>query len=223
MSKSDSARDEPILCRDDDWWGGEPAAPAVDNGDDDDSDEWGPHHTDYEGINDPAKIIAHRLLKETASLICATTLFADPYNGGELAEAMAFVFDGETIDGHGDAMHLRNEPVPLSDPELHVPRDASDTFGTRTFGQKRHRRRVNERTGYVSGGESTGVVIQDRSLEAFISVVNLWLESHPAQLSDAEKQEARQTAYRLKQSGDYRDVDALATVVREVRESLRES
>jgi hypothetical protein len=71
--------------------------------------------------------------------------------------------------------------------------------------------------GYISDGFSTGVIIQDRPLEEFMAVVDIWLEGRRTDMHDREKSEAREYAARLKKQGQHRDVDVLAKVIKEVR------
>ncbi|WP_049980252.1 hypothetical protein [Halolamina rubra] len=161
--------------------------------------------------NDPNELIAHRLLRDTASMLCKTTLLEEPWNGGRLAEAIALVFDDDPdFDGRSQVMHYRQEPVELTDPEVRPP--------TATARDQRHRKRINREAGYISGGHSTGVLIQDRPLDAFMSVVQLWLAGRRTDLLESEKREARQLAARLKQQGELRDVDVLTRVIESVRE-----
>lgn len=187
--------------RRDNWWFDEASDDVVD----DEPDQGLPN--DRPDPNDPNEIVAHRLLIGSATLLCATTLRDTPYRSA-LEVGCAWLFDGDCLERDALAMHKENRPVELSEPCLRPP--------TETVRDQRHRKRVNDETGYISGGETTGVVIADRSLSEFIAVVNLWLESR-RDLRDQEKNEARQLAYRLKKSGELRDVDVLAKVVESVR------
>jgi len=188
---------------------------AADDGVETPDRDWGSHHSfkDY----DKHEAIAHSLLRNSATMLCARTLFAPPNNGGRLAELCAWLFDDECIDGHGDALHTDNRAVELTDPELHVPKNAGDQFGTHEYGQYRHRRRLNPETGYVSGGESTAVVIQDRSEEQFLALIREWLDACHSNLRDWKRQATIRYARRLKRGGDQRDVDVLTKIVTKVR------
>jgi len=106
-----------------------------------------------------------------------------------------------------------NREVELSEPELRPP--------TETVRDQRHRVRVNEEVGYLSGGHSTGVVLQDRSLEEFIAVLNLWLEGRNTDVPESIKAEARDKAYRLKREGEHRDVEILSEIVEDVRSATK--
>lgn len=186
--------------RRDNWWGDTEADTVVAVDDEDRPDP-----------NDPNALIAHELLLDTATMLCKTTLLDEPWNGGRISEAIALVLDDDAAhDGRHEAMHHENREVELTDPCIRPP--------TATVRDQRHRKRMNEEMGYITGGESTGVIIQDRSLEEFMSVVQIWLEGRRGELLDREKREARQLAARLKQQGELRDVDVLTKVVASVRD-----
>jgi len=182
------------------FWGEEDSNSDADDGVDDRADP-----------NDPNALIAHELLLDTATMLCKTTLLEKPWNGGRLAEAIALVLDDDPdFDGRHEQMHRKNGEVELSEPCIRPP--------TETVRDQRHRKRMNEEMGYITGGETTGVIIQDRPLEEFMSVVHIWLEGRRGELLDREKREARQMAARLKQQGEMRDVDVLTKVVAFVRD-----
>jgi len=182
------------------FWGEEDANSDAADGVDDRADP-----------NDPNALIAHELLLDTATMLCKTTLLEEPWNGGRLAEAIALVLDDDpNFDGRHEQMHRENGEVELSEPCIRPP--------TETVRDQRHRKRMNEEMGYITGGETTGVIIQDRPLEEFMSVVHIWLEGRRGELLDREKREARQLAARLKQQGEMRDVDVLTKVVAYVRD-----
>jgi hypothetical protein len=126
--------------------------------------------------------------------------------------------EGETIDGHGDALHNENREVELSEPALHVPKDGGEEFGTREYGQFRHRRRVNEETGYVSGGESTGVWIQDRPTDEFMELVGWYLHDVRDDIPPKLRNDAKSLAKQLKVQGETRDVDIMTRVVQKIRD-----
>lgn len=184
--------------RRDNWWGDNDAgAVAVVDGERPDP-------------NDPNELIAHELLLDTATMLCKTTLLEEPWNGGRISEAIALVLDDDPDhDGRHYQMHKTQGEVELTDPCIRPP--------TETVRDQRHRKRMNEEAGYITGGETTGVIIQDRSLEEFMSVVQIWLSGRRGELLETEKREARQLAARLKQQGELRDVDVLAKVVEFVR------
>lgn len=162
----------------------------------------------HPNANDPNEIIAFKLLRDTGTMLCAATLFGDPDRGWSAHAAAEGI---EFTPGHDPAAHhTENREVELSEPAVRPP--------TETVRDQRHRVRVNEEVGYLTGGHSTAVVMKDRSLEEFIAVVNLWLEGRNTDVPDGIKRDARDLAYRRKREGKTRDVDVLSEIVRFVRE-----
>lgn len=158
--------------------------------------------------NDPNEIIAFRLLRDTGEMLCAATLFGDPDRGWSShvgAEGIQFAPDHDPL-----AMHTERRAVELSEPAARPP--------TETVRDQRHRVRVNEEMGYMSGGHSTACVLQDRSIDEFVSVLNLWLTGRGKFVPDSIKRDARDLAYRRKREGEMRDVDILTEIVEFVRE-----
>ncbi len=164
--------------------------------------------------NDVNEIIAHRLLRDTARMLCSETLFGTPaLPGGRRQQLCAWLFDDELLEHDPDAHHHANREVELTEPILRPP--------TETARDQRHRVRVNEEIGYLSGGHSTGVVLQDRGLEEFIAILNLWLEGRNTHVPDSIKADARDKAYRLKRDGEQRDVEILTQIVDDVRSGTK--
>jgi len=97
-------------------------------------------HSDH-GPPDKDARLAHLLLRECAPKLC----------GRGVAELAA--------DEQEERLLLDVAPafLTLTEPELHIPKSGSDTFGTHDYGQYRHRRRYNPKSGYISSGESTWV------------------------------------------------------------------
>ena len=199
------------------WWGDatsydEPAEEDSDAGDygvgDGPIQNPGPAGTWHADPNDSNEIIAHRLLRDSGRMLCAATLYGDPDRGWDShLEAEGI----QHAPGHNPlAMHHEQRAVELPDPGVRPP--------TETVRDQRHRVRVNDETGYMTGGHSTAVVLQDRSLSEFIAVLNLWLEGRNQFVPDSIKRDARDLAYRRKREGDSRDVDVLTEVVAFVRE-----
>jgi hypothetical protein len=219
MSQSTESRG----YRRDNFWGeitdydDEPEPAAGDYGVGDGSDENpGPAGTWHPDPNDINEIIAHRLLRDTAKMLCSETLFVTPaLEGGQVEQLCRFFFEPaeEWREHNPEAHHTENREVELSEPELRPP--------TETVRDQRHRVRVNDEVGYLSGGHSTGVVLQDRSLEEFIAVLNLWLEGRNADVPDSIKADARDKAYRLKREGKHRDIEILTDVVEFVRSETK--
>jgi hypothetical protein len=145
-------------------------------------------------------------------MLCSETLFATPaLEGGHIEQLCRFLFEPaeEWREHNPDAHHTSKREVELSEPCLRPP--------TETVRDQRHRVRVNDEVGYISGGHSTGVVLQDRSLENLIAIVNLWLTGRQADVPDSIKQDARDLAYSMKREGDDRDIEILSEVVEFVR------
>jgi hypothetical protein len=166
--------------------------------------------------NEPAKIVAFNLLRQSGTALCATTLKDEPWNGGRMAELFAWCFDGECIDGHAEALHHANEEVELSDPAVRLGIQSKFEYRAGEFGAERFRKRVNEETGYLSGGETTAIIWQDRPVEDFMAVVDIYLSARP-NVRDSEKEVARGLAHHLKTERRMRDLDIMERVVDELR------
>lgn len=177
--------------------------------------------------NDPEKILAHKLLRETGTLVCATTLYDDAWNGGRTAELFAWleadrdddgnVIEVQLIDGHGEAMHHENGPVELTDPSIKLPKKHE---GRPDAGCERHRRRINPETGYINGGESTATVIEDRPVDKFMGVVEDYLDLQRT-FFEKDKKHIRDFARSLKCNQHNNDMDdevIMARIISEVRE-----
>jgi len=89
--------------------------------------------------------------------------------GRHVEQLCAFHFEGPDLDefdaeiddppeawkAHNpNAQHHENREVELTEPTIRPP--------TETVRDQRHRKRVNEEIGYISGGVSTGVVVKPR-------------------------------------------------------------
>lgn len=175
-------------------------------------DDWGGAH-DFRAGTDKHEWLAFKILRQTGRVLCATTLFAPP-NRPDCAEwtpALAYVFDGDQVAHDPAAMHERNREVELSEPRVTIPKAASEQWGGVDYGQFRYDRRVNEETGYVSGGESTGCVVADRPLPAFMTVVETVVAMR--NLLPEQARQVREFARQLKQEGTDRDKDILAKVL----------
>ena len=192
------------------WWG---------ESDDDTLDE----NTDHDRVdpNDPAEIIAHKILRETATVVCATTLLDSPKPPTRTAELFAFL-DGETWDKY--ALHTENESIELTDPTIRLGQHAPDSTLVGEYGCERHRKRYNPETGYITGGETTGVLIQDRPRDELLSVIENWLRGVAARgdngIREGDVDEGLVYAERLKENAHhngFRDVDIMAKVVSKVR------
>ena len=189
-------------------------------------DNPGPGGTWHPDPNDQDRIIAKGILLETATVLCSTTLFETPcLPGGHVEQLCAFLFEGpewqefefdpdeqppEAWKAHDPtADHHRNREVELSEPKIRPPTD--------TVRDQRHRKRVNEEIGYISGGESTGVIVKPRPTNELAEVLDEWLDGRKDNVSEEIKQGARDKLYELKREGSSSDVDILTTVIAWVR------
>ncbi|WP_166623268.1 hypothetical protein [Halolamina sp. R1-12] len=173
-------------------------------------DNPGPAGTWHPDPNDQDRIIAKGILLETATVLCSTTLFETPaLPGGRLQQLCAWLFEEECLEHDPDAHHHRNCEVELSEPTIRPP--------TETVRDQRHRKRVNEEIGYISGGYSTGVIVKPRSKEELAEVLDEWLDGRKDNVSEEIKQDAREKLFELKRAGDHSDVDILTIVIAFVR------
>ena len=175
---------------------------------DDDRDGDGSHHRDY-GATSKADWLAHQLLRRTGRLLCATTLFGTPDRG--LEPLFAWLYDDDLVDHDPLAMHHENGEVELTDPIVRLGRVGGEEFGTTEYTSERYQKRVNPEHGYISGGESTGVIIGDRPTAAFLEVVDIYLDVKDIEWGRAA--ELRELAEREKEAGERRDVDILSRVI----------
>lgn len=186
----------------------------------------GPGGTWNPDPNDQDRIIAKGILLETATVLCSTTLFETPaLPGGHIEQLCAFHFCGpewnefeydpdarppkEWKVHNPDADHYENREVELSEPKIRPP--------TETVRDQRHRKRVNEEIGYISGGESTGVIVKPRPANELAEVLDEWIDGRKDNVSEEIKQDARDKLYELKREGNHSDVDILTTVIAYVR------
>lgn len=170
--------------------------------------EWGVAHDFREGTSKYAWL-AHDIHKHVAPALCATTLLDPPDRG--LEPLFAWLFDDDPIESDPDALHHENRAVELGKPAVRVPKTGGDQWGNPDYGQYRHRRRVNKETGYVSGGESTGIYLGDIPAERFLAVVDTVLAV--SNLPPRQRREIRQYASSAKRDGNKRDVEILERVL----------
>ena len=174
--------------------------------------EWGTAHDFREGKS-REEVVAHRLLRQSGTAMCATTAFHPPDRREQVL--CAWLFDGlgtaHAIEHDEWALHHRNEEVELTEPCWTVAKDVPQGFADSEYGQYRHRSRLNKEAGYVTGGETTAVYIADRPLQDFLTVV-----SEACRLYNVRAEEAIQLlrfATKAKRAGDQRDVDILEEVI----------
>ncbi|MFP8891827.1 hypothetical protein ACLI4U_18955 (plasmid) [Natrialbaceae archaeon A-CW2] len=202
MSQSQTAQQSPYPRED--WWG--------DNDTAEEQPEEETIHWDYE--TERAQWIAHSLLKDTAVLACPIALNADPNRPAALWE---WLEHGEASTGHDPtAMHKTNEIIELTDPKLWLPLESQETIAGKPieYGQNRHRVRYNPEHGYPVGPQ-----IMDRPHGDFMQVVRAMLEhcatTKGVGLSQRECDKLERDADRMKQAGDRRDTDILATIIKD--------
>jgi len=97
-------------------------------------------HSDH-GPPDKNTRLAHLILRQCAPVLCGRSV-------------------SEFVDDDREehlVLDVAPEFLELTEPELHIPKSGSETFGTRDYGQYRHRRRYHAESGYITGGESTWV------------------------------------------------------------------
>lgn len=171
-----------------------------------------PQPFDYQ--SEKASWLAHGMLKDTAKILSATTLFETPYYpGGSKGQSIAFVFDDECNPHNELAVHEENERCEMTDPEVHVPSEAPESWGEIDYGQSRHRYRVDEEHGYL-GRIMIADQPEEKFLDAVYGLIDWW-----ACVKDLREQEAaklRRDARRMKRSGDQRDVDIVEALLEDV-------
>jgi hypothetical protein len=196
------------------WWGDD-----LDGTDDDEHPDrdHGTAHRFTEGTS-KTEWLAYAILRQSGALICGRTAFGAPY-APQLAIAIAATFgDEEWAESHDpEALHHERHPVELSEPAHRLPEQASDdSRAVIASANGRHRSRVCEETGYLAG-EDTSAVIKDRPTEEFLLVVDSVLveaaRADGKELLASERDELRDRARRMKQSGQYRDVAILETIL----------
>lgn len=204
-TESDSAAlssREPLGSRDN-WWGDDPE-PDRPSG-----------HVEVSGT-DPAEHKARQLALRFLQPICRTQLETPAWNGGRLAELIAWLCDDDCIDGRGDVLHREQKPVELSDPELPLPKQAE--LGSRTieYGAHRVRRRYNPETGYLNFGETTGTAIPEFGYEIYKLCVHTYLGERDFRISEGDAY--LEYADRVWSDPQFGSKDSLAQFIRHVRE-----
>ncbi|WP_459879349.1 hypothetical protein [Halorubrum gandharaense] len=130
---------------------------------------------------------------------------------------MAWLVDDECIDGRADAMHHQNRAVELTEPTFYVPPGDGTERGRKA--------RLNEETGYITGGETTSVVYRDRPADEFLATVDAYLDmirqrirERPSTfLDESDLDDARHIAKSWKHAGDTSDVEIMKAIVRRIR------
>lgn len=186
-----------------------------------------PDQPDDQGLptkpsQDKDEISAHWLLKQTAPTFCGQTSSGAPWNGGRLAEQVAWleadvdaarlddlseaVDRSDLIDGRGEQLHHELKEVELSAPTEYPPAENA--------GAHRHARRHNPETGYLNWGETTWIELGLLPFGQFMGVIEDAIEV----FNPPPKQErkARNLAKRMKRNPEGpADKDILAEVIRQ--------
>lgn len=162
--------------------------------------------------NDPAEQIAHKIMRRFREPLCKTHAVAPPWNGGRMAELFAWLFEGECIEGRGEALHHENRHVELTDPDLYLP--PADGPGAAT---EYHAARYNPETGYVGWGETTGTYWADGSEDELLTMVVDHLARTRPSLRDEYRDDVLDYVRRLKRQGDHSDLQILIRTVRHIR------
>lgn len=186
-----------------DWWG---------ENDVEDDQTTGHDPDEFEYKRERAEWVAHDILKQTGTLVCPIALNAEP---DRMASLFEWLETGEAKTGHDPgSIHTENKRVELTEPEVFVPLQTREEYGgkTKEYGQRPSRSRYNPEHGYIVGPQ-----ILDRSTEEFMDIVELVLGHMVADtdigLSERERDRLERDARRLKESGDRRDTDVLATIL----------
>jgi hypothetical protein len=153
--------------------------------DNSDSDESESPGHDEPAGTDAAEYLMFRELSELESLICGRSL--------------------NTLD----------QKTELSDPELYVPKTVD--LGTRSleYGQHRHRRRINEETGWINWGETTWTDVPEVDGQTYMQAVHNYLWRNGVQVTNIEDWLAY--ARRLFNDQQLNSKEALATFIRKKR------
>lgn len=191
--------------RRDNWWGDD-----VDDTDDTDS---GGHAVPQEGPppdydRDLAEWKAHSILVDSSTKLCGQTHRGAPDRGWTPH------MNAEGIDeapGHDPwATHHEKRKLELTEPAIRPPTDS--------VRDQRHRKRYNEETGYISGGLSTWVELEDKPRQEFMQIVEAclghWQVSES--LSDSDVDRLREKARRLKRDQETSDRDILTRLILDV-------
>ena len=166
--------------------------------------------------NDPAEYIAFQELLTFVHPICERNINVDPWNGGALAEGMAWLFEDEHIDGRGDELHHKNKFVELSDPELYLPKQVERNGRYIEYCQNRHRRRYNPETGYINWGESTTTGLPEVGYDIYWQAVHNYLARRDIRVTRIE--EYLQHAKRVWHDPQFNSHESLEQLIGYVRE-----
>lgn len=107
--------------------------------------------------------------------------------------------------------------APLSDPILYLPKQIEIAEGQYIeYRQHRHRRRVNEETGYINWGETTSTAVPEFEYDVFQRAVHTYLASRGCRLTAIE--DYLEYAEQVWADPSMGSKDSLAQFVRYVRD-----
>lgn len=203
-SDSTSSHTQPALGSRENFWG---------DGIDDDTGDSG--HSEVSGTDAPEQL-ARQLALRFEDPICTRTLNEPPWNGGRLAELVAWLCDDECIDGRGDQLHHEKCVQSLTEPTLPMPRQFDVGSRIIEYGAHRCRRRYNPETGYINWGETTGTGIPEFDYDTYRLCVDTYLAERGTGVTRIK--DYLEHAERLWSDPSMGSLDSLAQFIRWVRE-----
>lgn len=135
---------------------------------------------------DPAEYTAHKLALELVDPIC------------------------------GRSSRLHDVEIPLSEPCMYLPKQVERDGRFIEYRQHRHRRRINEETGYINWGESTSTDIPEFDYDVFTTAVHTYLVDRCCRMTAVEGY--LEYADRVWHDPSMNSKESLAQFVRHVRD-----
>jgi len=125
----------------------------------------------------------------------------------------------------GRSLQTLNIEQELSDPKLYVPKTVDLGTHSLEYGQHRHRRRINEQTGWINWGETTHTDVPEVDFETYMQAVHNFLWRNGVQVTLVEdwlayarrlfkdqqlnSKEALRTLIAKKRAWDRREIDQI--------------
>lgn len=107
--------------------------------------------------------------------------------GTDPAEYLAFQYLSELADPIcGRTLAKSGREQPLSEPCMYLPKQRETEHGYQEYRQHRHRRRVNEETGWINWGESTSTDVPEVDEETYLQAVNNYLAESGVSVTNVE-------------------------------------
>ena len=107
--------------------------------------------------------------------------------GTDPAEYLAFQYLTELADPIcGRTLAETGREQPLSDPCMYLPKQRQTEHGFEEYRQHRHRRRVNEETGWINWGESTSTDVPEVDEKTYLQAVNNYLAANEVSVTKVE-------------------------------------